>query len=165
MSVIRVRFSQSRFTGSEATGFVLVNLELVGGRSANAFDVTVTPSEQSSVSAEGNIVCIIVCWLKSVWLTGGVDFNTATLTATFGSGVTMSNVSVPVFSDDIVERTEQFDLMLTVPPSLAPAIRAGGRNSALGVIMDSTSKYSIRYYTVIMLILKLIRMYRIIPRA
>ena len=59
--VVRVRFTQNQFTGSEATGFVLVNLELVGGRSASPFDVTVTPSEQSSVSAEGNIVCIIMC--------------------------------------------------------------------------------------------------------
>ena len=77
----------------------------------------------------------------------------------------MSSVSVPVFSDNIVEGSEEFDIMLTVPPSLAPAIRAGGRDSTVGVITDSTSKCSIRYYTVIMLILKLIRMCRIIPQA
>ena len=59
--MIRVRFTQNVFTGSEATGFVVVNLELVGGSSASPFDVTVTPSEQSPVSAEGNIVCIIMC--------------------------------------------------------------------------------------------------------
>ena len=54
--VIRVRFTQNRFTGLEATGFVLVNLELTGGTSASSFNVTVTPSEQSPVSAEGNSV-------------------------------------------------------------------------------------------------------------
>ena len=59
--VIRVRFTQNRFSGSEAMGFVQVNLELTGGSSASPFSVTVTPSEQSPVSAEGNIVCIIMC--------------------------------------------------------------------------------------------------------
>ena len=58
---IGVRFTQNRFTGSEAMGFVEVNLELTGGSSASPFNVTVTPIEQSPVSAEGNIVCIIMC--------------------------------------------------------------------------------------------------------
>ena len=54
--MIRVRFTQNQFTGSEATGFVLVNLELNEGSSVNPFSVTVAPSEQSPVSAEGNSV-------------------------------------------------------------------------------------------------------------
>ena len=45
-------------------GFVEVSLELTGGTSASPFSVTVTPSEQSPVSAEGNIVCIIVCYCR-----------------------------------------------------------------------------------------------------
>ena len=53
-------FTQDQFTESEATGFVTVNVELTGGSSAIPFNVTVTPSEQSPVSAEGNIVCIII---------------------------------------------------------------------------------------------------------
>ena len=57
-----VQFSQDRFIGSEASGFVMVNLELIGGSSASPFTVMVTPSQQSPVSAEGKlIVCIIVC--------------------------------------------------------------------------------------------------------
>ena len=52
----------------------------------------------------------------------------------------MSSVRVPLISDNIVEGSEQFDLLLTVPSSLAPAIRAGNRNTAVGVITDSTSK-------------------------
>ena len=51
---IIVRFTQNAFTGSEATGFVLVHLELTGGTSAYPFRVTITPLEQSPVSAEGN---------------------------------------------------------------------------------------------------------------
>ena len=54
--MIRVAFTQDQFTGSEATGFVLVFLELNGGSSARPFSVLVTPSEQSPVSAEGNSV-------------------------------------------------------------------------------------------------------------
>ena len=42
-------------------------VELVRGTSAYPFNVTVTPSEQSPVSAEGNsIMFIIVCGLKNV---------------------------------------------------------------------------------------------------
>ena len=53
--VITVIFTQNRFTGSETTGFIPVNLEL-NGTSTSPFTVMVTPSEQSPVSAEGNSV-------------------------------------------------------------------------------------------------------------
>ena len=81
-----------------------------------------------------------MCWLKSVWLTGGVDFNTTTLTATFSSGSTMSSVRVQVINDMIAEGQERFDLALDVSSSLSPSIVAAGRDSAVGVITDSTSK-------------------------
>ena len=59
---LTVRFTQDQFTGSEATRFVVVNLELVGGTSASSFNVTVTPSEQSPVSAQGNsVMCVLLC--------------------------------------------------------------------------------------------------------
>ena len=141
-SRIRVRFTQTQYTGSEARGSITVTLELLGGTSGGPFNVTVTPSEQSSVSAKGNsVMCMIMCWLKSVWLTGGVDFDTTTLTATFDSGMTMSSVSVPVMNDMILEgENKRFDLMLIVPLSVGPAITAGGRNRAIGVIIDTTSE-------------------------
>ena len=50
---LTVRFIQDRFFGSEEDGSVVVILELVGGSSSRSFDVIVTPSEQSPVSAEG----------------------------------------------------------------------------------------------------------------
>ena len=57
-----MRFSQEQYTGTEASGFVILSLELVGGTSSNPFNVTVTPSEQSPVSAEGNsVMCMIMC--------------------------------------------------------------------------------------------------------
>ena len=50
---LTVRFIQDRYFGSEDDGSVVVILELVGGSSSRSFDVIVTPSEQSPVSAEG----------------------------------------------------------------------------------------------------------------
>ena len=62
MADVTVRFERRRYTNSEATGFIMFTLELVGGTSSNPFNVTVTPSEQSPVSAEGNnVMCIIMC--------------------------------------------------------------------------------------------------------
>ena len=79
--------------------------------------------------------------MKSVQLTGGIDFNNTTLTATFGSGMRMSSVSVPVVDDMLAEgRNETFDLMLSVPSSLGTAITAGGIDRAIGVIIDTTSE-------------------------
>ena len=148
---IRVRFTSNRFTGSEAAGFMLVTLELIRGTSSYPINITITPSEQSPVSAEGNsVMCMIMCWVKSVWLTGGVDFNTTPLTATFDSGMTMSSVSVPVMDDMLAEGVnETFDLTLNVPSSLGPAITAGGRNTAEGDIIDTTSEYA--HYVIIIL--------------
>ena len=69
-----------------------------------------------------------------------MDFNTAPLTATFASGMTMSSVSVPVIRDDIVEGVEQFAALLMIPPSVGRGITATSGNAAIGIIIDSTSK-------------------------
>ena len=55
-----MRFTQSSYSGMENAAFVDVELELVGGTSASPFDVTVTPSEQSPASAEGNNVMYVL---------------------------------------------------------------------------------------------------------
>ena len=52
----------------------------------------------------------------------------------------MSSINVSVINDTIVEGSEQFDLMLNVPSSLGPSITTGGRDTAVGIITDSTSK-------------------------
>ena len=57
----------------------------------------------------------------------------------------MSNVSVPVVNDNIVEGQEEFNILLTVPSSLGPAITAGSRDTATGVIIDKRSKCVIVY--------------------
>ena len=57
-----IRFTQNQYIGSEAAQFVLVSLELVGRTFPSSFNVTVTPSENLLVSAQGNnTMYIIVC--------------------------------------------------------------------------------------------------------
>ena len=48
-----VKFSQSLFPGTESLGRVPVTLLLEGGTSDSDISVTVTPSDQSPLSAEG----------------------------------------------------------------------------------------------------------------
>ena len=68
LSGIKVDFMQNQFTGSEAARFVLVTVKLRNGTSAFPFNVLVTPSEQSPVSAEGNnIMCVLLCVEWSVF--------------------------------------------------------------------------------------------------
>ena len=52
----------------------------------------------------------------------------------------MSSVRVQMISDMIAEGQERFDLALDVPSSLSPSIVAAGRDTAVGIINDSTSK-------------------------
>jgi len=51
--VLMVQFSQSIYTGSESSGIVPVSLSLRGGTADRDISVTVTPSDQSPLSAEG----------------------------------------------------------------------------------------------------------------
>ena len=46
-------------------------------------------------------------------------------------------------NDSIVEENETFYMNLSVPSSLGPAIIAGSVSSAIGIIMDSSSKTNI----------------------
>ena len=51
--VLSVEFDQMIYSGSEASGFIPVTLLLRGGTSTDYITVTVTPSDQSPVSAKG----------------------------------------------------------------------------------------------------------------
>ena len=60
----------------------------------------------------------------------------------------MNSVTVQVINDSLSEGSEEFNLILDVPSSLGPAITAGGRNTAVGVITDSTGEnVDVRYNT------------------
>ena len=57
-----MRFMERKYTGSENMGFIIITLELIKGTSASPFNVIVTPSEQSPVSAQGNrVMRMIMC--------------------------------------------------------------------------------------------------------
>ena len=51
--VLIVEFASAQFVGSESTEFVEVTVRVTGGVSSSSITVTVTPSEQSPVSAMG----------------------------------------------------------------------------------------------------------------
>ena len=57
-----VRFTQDTYNGSEESLSVMVTLELVGGTVFSPFNVTVTPSERSPVSAKGNNIIMLECF-------------------------------------------------------------------------------------------------------
>ena len=51
--VLTVQLSKNMFFGDESSGVITVTLLLVGGNSSYDINVTVTPSNQSPLSAEG----------------------------------------------------------------------------------------------------------------
>ena len=53
MLVLVVEFASSQFTGSELSEFIEVTVRIADGSSSTPITVTVTPSEQSPVSAMG----------------------------------------------------------------------------------------------------------------
>ena len=52
-TALTVRFSSSNFTASESSGSIPVTLLLEGGTSSSDISVTMVPSDQSPVSAQG----------------------------------------------------------------------------------------------------------------
>ena len=56
--VLVVEFASGQFTGSESSGFIEVIVRVTGGSSSTPITVTVTPSEQSPLSAMGKHVLI-----------------------------------------------------------------------------------------------------------
>ena len=52
-AVLVMQFSQSTFSASESIGKISVTLLLEGGTSDSNISVTVIPSDQSPISAEG----------------------------------------------------------------------------------------------------------------
>jgi len=73
----------------------------------------------------------------------GDDFDASTITAVFNAGSTVSNVNVPVMTDNIVEGQETFNLELM---SNIARITMGSRATATGVITDSTGQPTTGHY-------------------
>ena len=140
---LTVQFSKDAYTGSERSGMIPVTLVLGGGISLNKITVTVTPSDQSPVSAEGKKACnypiVLVNWLMLL-LGNSVDYTSTPIDATFAANTTSTTINVPVSKDNIAEESETFNLTLTIPPSLSSQVIPGKITKAVGVITDDTSK-------------------------
>ena len=59
--VLSVEFDQMVYSGSEESGIISVTLLLKGGTSSYDISVTVMPSDQSPVSAEGKYSVCYTC--------------------------------------------------------------------------------------------------------
>ena len=55
-----VGFTQEIYDGSEAVGIIQVGIELIGGTVGAPVEITVTSSEQSPPSAQGNQLLYII---------------------------------------------------------------------------------------------------------
>ena len=69
-----------------------------------------------------------------------MDYDSTAINATFTAGYTSAMVNVPVTVDGIVERPETFDLRFTILSSLQRQIMPGVNTTAVGIILDDTSK-------------------------
>ena len=54
-----VEFASGQFTGSESSGFIEITVRVTEGSSSSPITVTVTASEQSPVSAMGELVYML----------------------------------------------------------------------------------------------------------
>ena len=118
-----------------------VTLMLRGGILLNKITMTVIPSDQSPVSAEGNNSRYHDYCLSSLLLIGnGVDYISIPIIATFAANTTSTTINVPVTKDNIAEESETFDLTFIIPPSLRSQVIPKRITKAVGVITDDTSK-------------------------
>ena len=134
-----VEFTSGQFTGSESSGFIEVVVRITGGTSSDPITVTVTPSQQSPVSALGELTYNYVCSIIMSFNTGsGVDFNSNPFNITINAGATEGRGNVPVVLDNVVEALETFDMSLTIVTSSTQVTLR--RSTSVGQIIDSTGK-------------------------
>ena len=86
-----------------------------------------------------NAVDLISCLLVStIYPLGRLDFLSGGYRATFLAGQTTATVAIPITNDTIVEPTENFSAVLTIPPQLYPrGITKGAADTASINILDN----------------------------
>lgn len=133
-----IEFSLPNYADHESSGNISVTLLLRGGISSTDINVTVIPSNQSPLSAEGSL-CMPLTNLVLIDHAGGKDYTTAPITATFTSGTISTTIYVPISNDNDTEPTETFDLEIIVPYSHDGRLILGDRATAIGRILDRSS--------------------------
>ena len=141
-TVLIIEFSSSSYADFESSGNISVTLLLKGGISSTDVNVTVMPSNQSPLSAEGKFMHPALTNLFLIEHSGGKDYISAPITATFTAGTTSTTINVPISNDNETEETETFDLNIIVPYSLDGRLILGDRATAISKIIDNSSKYS-----------------------
>ena len=140
--MLAVGFASGQFTGSKSSRFIEVVVRITGGTSSNPITVTVTPTEQSPVSAMGELTYNYVCSIIMLFNTGsGVDFNSNPFNITINAGATEGRGNVPVVLDNVVEASETFDMTLMLVTSSTQVTLS--RSTSVGQIIDSTGKWMI----------------------
>ena len=69
-----------------------------------------------------------------------MDYDSTPIDATFVAGTNITRISIPVIKDDIVEKSETFDLSFTILSSLNGRVIPGNINKTIGSIADQTCK-------------------------
>ena len=69
-----------------------------------------------------------------------MDYDSTPIDATFVAGTNITTINISVIKDDIVEKSETFDLSFSIPSSLSGQVMSGTINKATGGIIDTTSK-------------------------
>ena len=134
-----MKFASGQFTGSESSGFIEVVVRITGGTSITPITVTVTPTEQSPVSAMGKVVYILTKQpMLSCIILLGVDFNLTPFYITINAGSTEGRGNVSVTLDNVVEGLETFNMRLTLASDHSQ-ITLG--NTCEGRIIDSTGNH------------------------
>ena len=117
-SVLKVAFASTQFTGTESSGFIEVVVRITGGTSITPITVTVTPTEQSPVSAIGKLSTKQPIQLHYhcalFYLLLDVDFNSIPFNITINAGSTEGRGNVTVILDNVVEGLEKFNMSLTL---------------------------------------------------
>ena len=76
----------------------------------------------------------------SLKLSGGTDYTSTPINATFTARVTTTTINIPLINDSIAEGPETFDLSFTIPSSLSGQVIPGTITKAVGNITDDTGK-------------------------
>ena len=69
-----------------------------------------------------------------------MDYVSTPVTAIFLAGTNSTTVNVPITNDNKIEEIEKFNLSISIPPSLSGKLSIGGITTAVGRILDESSK-------------------------
>ena len=142
-----MQFSSPIYADIESSGSISVALILGGGVSSTDISVVVIPFDQSPLSAEGNrYVSYTKQTIFDFGKSGGNDYDSTPITASFTAGTTSTMINVPITNDTNAEEIETFNLNIIIPSSLLGRLFLGERAMAVGKIIDASSKYSTIYY-------------------